>query len=44
MQKLLVHNTVSIINIKIARWLNQVMQSENVSFTFRIVSSSRLKP
>ena len=42
MQKLLVHNTVSIINIKIARWLNQVMQSENVSFTFRIVSSSRL--
>ena len=42
MQKLLVHNTVSIINIKIARWLNQVMQSENVSFTFRIVSNSRL--
>ena len=24
MQKLLVHNTVSIINIKIARWLNEV--------------------
>ena len=24
MQRLLVHNTVSIINIKIARWLNEV--------------------
>ena len=28
MQKLLVHNTVSIINIKIARWLNEVRLSE----------------
>ena len=27
MQKLLVHNTVSIINIKIARWLNEVRLS-----------------
>ena len=44
MQKLLVHNTVSIINIKIARWLNEVSNYllPLINYVMGVVWSDRL--
>ena len=44
MQKLLVHNTVSIINIKIARWLNEVSNYLTINYELLVVKERNSIP